>query len=144
MFGKHNIKHWSKTQATIARSSGEDELHGIAAGIAQAMGLRSLCKDLGFNVDIRVHSDATAAIGIARRRGMGKIRHLDTTDLWIQERVRSKDVELVTVLGSENPADALAKYVDAGILNSTMNRLGLKNTSGISAAAPGAMGLKAN
>ena len=108
------------------------------------MGLRSLCKDLGFNVGIRVHSDATAAIGIARRRGMGKIRHLDTTDLWIQERVRSKDVDLVKVLGSENPADALTKYVDAGILNSARNKLGLKYMSGRAAAAPEAMGLKAN
>ena len=41
--------------------------------------------DMGWKLPITVHSDATAAIGIARRKNLGKIRHLDVTDLWIQE-----------------------------------------------------------
>ena len=42
---------------------------------------------------------------------MGKIRHLATTDLWIQDKVRSRVLELVKVLGTENPADVLTKYL---------------------------------
>ena len=82
------VKPWRKTQSTIALSSGEAELHGIAAGISHGLGLQSLARDLGFTTGIRVHTDATAALGICRRRGLGKIRHLDTTDLWCQEKVR--------------------------------------------------------
>ena len=74
-----------RQDTTVSLSSGEAELHGIAAGMAQALGLQALAKDLGFHVTIDVLPDATAAIGIARRRGMGQIRHLDCTDLWIQE-----------------------------------------------------------
>ena len=105
MVGGGNIKHWSKTQPTIALSSGEAELNGIGQGIAQGLGIQSICRDLGYNYGLRIHSDATAAIGIARRRGMGKVRHLDCTDLWVQEVVRSCRVELLKISGAENPAD---------------------------------------
>ena len=74
----------------LLHSTGEAELHGIAAGMAQGLGLRALARDLGFEVTLTLHSDATAASGIARRRSMGKTRHLDCTDLWIQEKIRSK------------------------------------------------------
>ena len=52
-----------------------------------------------------MHSDATAAIGIARRKGLGKLRHLKVEDLWIQQKVRDKTMEIVKVLGTDNPAD---------------------------------------
>ena len=86
MLGGSNIKHWAKTQSTIALSSGEAELHGIAAGITQGLGMQSIARDLGFTIAIKVHTDATAALGICRRRGLGKIRHLDVTDLRCQEK----------------------------------------------------------
>ena len=70
MFGAHCVKHWSKTQSTVCLSSGEAELRGIGEGLAQALGLQSIARDLGMQWSIYLHSDATAAIGIARRRGM--------------------------------------------------------------------------
>ena len=84
MNGSHNIKHWAKTQTTVCLSSGEAELRGISDGLAQALGIQSIAHDLGISWTIRMLSDATAAIGIARRRGMGRIRHLDVMDLWVQ------------------------------------------------------------
>ena len=134
--GGTNIKHWSKTQPTIALSSGEAELNGIGAGIAQGLGVRSICNDLGYNYSLRIHSDATAAIGIARRRGMGKIRHLDTTDLWVQEVVRSGRVELMKVLGTENPADVLTKYVEKPLLVKMLAKMGMMQMEGRAACAP--------
>ena len=61
-------------------------MSGIGNGIAEALGFQSLARDVGWELSLTVHSDATAAIGIARRRGMGKVRHLDVTDLWIHEK----------------------------------------------------------
>ena len=97
MLVKCYVKHLAKTQTTTSLSSGEAELHGIAYGAAQAMEIRSLCKDMGWNVGIMLHSDATAAIGIARRKGLGKIRHLDCTDLWIQRKIWSKALQKFSV-----------------------------------------------
>ena len=98
--------------------------------------MQSLCRDLGWHYKTRVHSDATAAIGIARRRGLGKIRHLDAEDLWVQAKVRDKTIELVKVLGAENSADILIKYVDKGILNKMLAKLGMEIQGGRSSAAP--------
>ena len=141
MIGSHCVKHWAKTQTTVSLSSGEAELHGICAGTAQALGLQSIARDLGFHYKVRVHSDATAAIGIARRRGMGKIRHLDCSDLWIQERVRTGAIELVNFAGDQNPADAFTKYVDKGILTKAMAAISMQALSGRPRAAPDTLGM---
>ena len=112
LLGNHCVRHWSSTQPTIALSSGEAELGGLAKGSAQGIGLCTIAADLGWKLGPRIHSDATAAIGISKRRGVGKIRHLSTADLWIQERQREGDLEILKVLGADNPGDAMTKYVE--------------------------------
>ena len=84
MLGGHLIKHWSVTQATVALSSAEAELYGVVRAMAQALGLRSIAKDLGETLELEVGTDSTAAEGICKRRGLGKVRHLDTNLLWVQ------------------------------------------------------------
>ena len=102
-------KQWAKTQTTISLSSGESELHGIASGCAKALGVQSLMRDMGWTMPITVHSDATAAIGIARRKGLGKIRYLHVTVLWIKNKNRSKQIKLLKILGTENAAVVFTK-----------------------------------
>ena len=109
MLGNCCVRQLSKTQSTISLSSGEPELHGIAYGASKALGIQSLMRDMGWSLPIQLWSDATAAIGIARRKGLGKMRHLDVTDLWIQDKIRSKKMKLSKVLGTENMADVLTK-----------------------------------
>ena len=113
VLGNHIVKHYSTTQTTISLSSGEAELHGIAKAASHAIGIRSLFEDLGYCLSLEVLSDAVAAIGIARRRGVGRIRHLDTTDLWIQEKVKSGELTVTKVLGAENPAIVFETTVQA-------------------------------
>merc|ERR1712122_242366 len=92
MAGAHLVRNWSSTQKAVTLSSGEAELAGIVKGTAEALGLRSLAADLGLTVGIQVHADSAAAIGICRRSGIGRVRHLATGQLWVQERVLSGDV----------------------------------------------------
>ena len=106
------------------------------------MGMQSICRDLGFDYKLRVHSDATAAIGIARRRGMGRIRHLDCADLWVQEKVRTGAVELVKVPGAQNPADAFTKHVDRGILDMALKATNMVKLTGRAKCAPDTLGLQ--
>ena len=108
--------------------------------MAQTLGIQALMKDLSWNAKIRVHSDATAAIGIARRKGLGKVRHLDVTDLGIQDKVRSKQILLSKVLGTEHSADVLTKYVDRATMDKALQKMGLVRLSGRPACAPTAMG----
>ena len=104
------------------------------------MGMKSIARDLGFSLGVRLHSDATAALGIARRRGLGKIRHLDVTDLWCQEQVRLGTVSLHKVLGTENPADIMTKYTDSATLQKMLGIMNLRFLDGRAACAPAAAG----
>ena len=72
---------------------------------------------------------------------MGKIRHLDFTDLWIQEKIRSKSVGLEKDLGTDNPADILTRYVDPSMLTSALKRRNMNFMEGRPACAPAAMGI---
>ena len=141
MVGSSCVKHWSKTQSTIALSSGEAELSGIGSGMAQALGLQSLAADMGWVLKPRVFSDVTAAIGISRRRGLGKLRHLHTCDLWVQEQTRSERVILEKVLGSENPADIFTKYLDKITMDKALMKMNCHFRQGRAKAAPDTMGL---
>ena len=136
MRGQHPIKHWSLTQTTIALSSGEAELSGICRGASIALGLQSIAKDLGIILDVEILTDATAAIGICRRRGLGKIRHLHVSDLWVQDRLRRGDFELTKVAGSDNPADILTKHVPRDIMSKHMKFMGLHAESSRAYSAP--------
>ena len=144
MHGSHAVKHWSKTQSTVCLSSGEAELRGIGDGLAQAIGLQSIARDMGLHWRIDLFTDATAAIGIARRKGMGRIRHLDVTDLWVQEKFNNKLAFLHKVLGAENPADLLTKYTDKAVLTMALEKMGMRHMDGRSAVAPAAKGTSAN
>ena len=136
MRGKHPIKHWSLTQTTIALSSGEAELGGICRGASIALGLQSLAADLGIKTNIKMYTDATAAIGICRRRGLGKVRHLHVSDLWIQDRLKRGDFTLTKVAGSDNPADLLTKHVSRELMLKHMMAMGLSSEDGRAGLAP--------
>ena len=75
------------------------------------MGLQSVALDLGLEWAIELKADASAAIGICRRRGLGKVRHLHTADLWVQDLLKSGDFALRKTPGSENIADMMTKYL---------------------------------
>ena len=109
--GSHLLKHWSSTQKVVTLSSGEAELAGVVKGAGEALGLQSLGRDLKIDMGIRIHADSSAAVGICRRSGIGKVRHLAVGQLWVQERLRNRDFSLFKVAGSANPADALTKHL---------------------------------
>ena len=136
MYGIHCLRHWSSRQPTFALSSGEAELGGLSKGAAQGIGLRSVGNDLGLKYVLNMHTDATAAMGMSRRVGVGKIRHLDTALLWIQDKVRSGDVLLNKVPGPDNPADSLTKFLAYPDLQRHLARMSLVIEEGRADSAP--------
>ena len=116
MIGAHAIKGWSVTQGVIALSSGEAEFYGIVKGSSVGMGVQSVLGDLGVKIKLQVLTDSSAAKGIASRRGLGKVRHVEVNQLWIQEKVADGSIELSKVSGEINLADALTKHVGRDVL----------------------------
>ncbi len=111
--GWHCVKTWSSTQATVALSSGESELYSLTKGASQAIGMLALAVDLGVVLDARLHTDASATIGIVQRQGLGKLRHIGVQYLWLQERVRDGTLVVKKVPGTDNPADLMTKHLAA-------------------------------
>ena len=111
MIGSHTMNGWSDTQSVIALSSGEAEYYGMVSGASSGMGLRSLMKDLDVDFRMRVWTDSSAALGVSRRKGLGRLRHVELSQLWLQERASTGDIKVMKVNGKENLADALTKHV---------------------------------
>ena len=97
------------TRAVIALSSGEAEYYGIVKAGSNALGLKGMLADVSVDVQITVCTDSSAAKGIASRRGLGKVRHMEAQTMWIQQRIRNNDLDLYKVPGENNPADILTK-----------------------------------
>ena len=85
------------------------------------LGIKSILSDLGVKVRLRVYTDSSAAKGIASRRGLGKVRHIEVNQLWIQEKVADGTVELQKTPGVYNLADTLTKHVGRDILENHLN-----------------------
>ena len=94
MMNQHVVKTWSVTQDLIALSSGEAEYYGLVRGGAQGLGVISLLKDLGVDRKLKLKTDASVAKSIASRRGLGKMRHVETNQLWLQQRVSLGHIEV--------------------------------------------------
>ena len=85
--GGHLIKAVSKTQAVIAKSSGESELYGVIRSSTQALLVFRHLEDFGkAEVKVRVGMDANAAGGIVLRQELNSIRHAEAAFLWNQEQ----------------------------------------------------------
>ena len=84
--GTHFLKGWSRTQQCITLSSAEAELVAMCKLLAELIGLLSMLKDLGETRTGTVLADFTAALAIADRKGSGKLRHINISLLWIQEK----------------------------------------------------------
>ena len=109
--GQHILKTYSSTQPTVSLSSGEAEFYCVVRASGAALGQQSLFADLGTPLSVRVWTDSSAAVDICSRQGLGKLRHIDTQTLWVQETVRTKQIILKKVRGEVNPADLLIKLL---------------------------------
>ena len=89
------LKSWSRSQGSQALSSGEAEFYAAIKGACEGLGIKSLLADLGFEVEVEIIGDSTAAKGTASRAGIGKINHLDVGWLWIQATVKKGDIKFL-------------------------------------------------
>lgn len=134
--GDHVIKSWSLTQSIVTLSSGESEYYGLVRGASVALGTRGLLEELGAPLRVTVHADASAAIGIAQRRGVGKVRQIEVHQLWLQDRVSRGDIRIRKVDGNHNPADALTEHVEGHKVRSHMDMVHLYASEGRHRLAP--------
>jgi hypothetical protein len=120
------VKTWASTQATRATSSGEAEFYAIVESCSRGLGLKSLIEDLYGTVGLTVYSDASAGRSIAFRKGLGKVRHIETKYLWIQDLIKAGRIKLLKVKGTENPADIGTKHLSVSEMKEMLLTIGLR------------------
>ena len=112
MLGGSTVSTYCKRQAVIALSSGEAEYFGLVSATSQMLGLQSILLDCGWKFNAHVWMDATAGIAIGSRRGLGRVKHIDTVFLWVQAMVTEGKISLGKKPTKEMLADFLTKHVD--------------------------------
>ena len=92
----------------MALSSAGSELHPAAVKTAsEGLGIQSVAKDLGISCVLNLHLDASATRCVVNRRGLGKAKHVDMQNLWIQEASKSCGFTTRKVGTKMNPADLM-------------------------------------
>ena len=124
--GTHVIKTWSSTQDAIALSSGEAEYYALVKCGSQALGLNAMMEDLGISFRVHLKTDASAAQGISARRGLGKIRHIEVSQLWLQNLVHKGRIGIEKIDGKRNLADALTKAAGSDMVELHIRGVGLE------------------
>ena len=125
MLGTHKVKHGSNLHTTVALSSAESEYYGIVKGASIGLGMQTLMLDWGLKLEVEISSDSSAARGHVTRRGLGKMRHIQSRYLWVQERVGEGHLRVTSVPGKDNPADILTKSVGGQLLRRHLVKLGV-------------------
>ena len=119
------LKRWSTTQDSVALSSGEAEYYAAVKGAAEGLAIQAMCRDLGIELKIVLHTDCSACKGICNRRGLGKIKHMDVQMLWLQSMVYRGAIAMRKVPGIENPADLSTKHLSFGDIEKCMAKLSM-------------------
>jgi hypothetical protein len=124
--GGCTLVEFARGQAVTGLSSGETEYYGIASVSSEAIFIKHVLTFMNVHVQIRVQCDSTAAKSIAQRIGVGRIRHLEVKTLWVQEKVKAKELVVVKVPGEENVADIGTKAVPGPRFLKLRDMLGLR------------------
>ena len=107
------MKTWSTSQSVEALSSGEAELYALIKGAALSFGIISMLGDYSIKVGCTVCTDASAALGMVHRQGLGKTRHIEVQYLWVQKDVLERTLKVVKGGTDDNPADLMTKHLQA-------------------------------
>ena len=129
--GSSTVTHWARGQPVIAMSSGEAEFYSMVSLVAELIALQSLCKDWNLAFALSMQSDASAAMAMAQRRGLGRAKHIQTCYLWIQEKISDMKIGVHKVDTANQLADLLTKFLSRERMTMLLARMNfvLRNES---------------
>ena len=71
-------------------------MYGLVKCVSETLGVKSALFEFGILVGGVIKSDASAALGIIQRQGLGKLRHIDTSFLYIQHCDSKRHLAILT------------------------------------------------
>ena len=118
-------------QKVVTLSSGEAELVALTQAVSEGILIQ---KAWEFLVDedacMVARTDSSVARAISQRAGVGRVRHLQTSCLWIQQWVALRRLRVAAIPTEMNPADAGTKILTAKRLEMLCGVMGVVNEHG--------------
>ncbi|CAK0899784.1 unnamed protein product, partial [Prorocentrum cordatum] len=128
-----------RTESALAQSSPEAEYLGAVELAAEVLYVREIVRFMGFDASMEIECDATSAIAIATRRGLGRPRHHEVKWLWLQQLVGTGQIKIAKVKGIENAPDVGTKFLCKAALEKCRSMLGLAAVDGFGSAVVAAL-----
>ena len=129
-WGQQFLRSASRTQATIALSSGEAEYNSAVSGAIDGLFAKEAAEfKARMSVDLHVILDSSAARGILSRHGSGRLRHLSTKILWAQDAVAEGLFKVHPVNRKVNVGDLGAKALGGQRVHGLLYRLNVRDSS---------------
>ena len=107
----------------VALWSGEAEYYRVVKGMCEALGIKGIAKDMGLDFSITLSTDSSAAKEIATRKGLVKVKHLETKTLWARVKIDEGTVVVKKTGGDQNVAGILTKCLSSPRLRSLLAEL---------------------
>lgn len=87
-------------------------------------------KELGWKDEVKIEIDSNSAIGTLHRRGLGKLRHTEVEELWMQQAMYRKQLKAANIRGVENTADTGTKAVEKDTNEYHLWKMGFESVGG--------------
>ena len=122
-----SVLTYARTQKTPALSSAEAELYAIGSGAIETLGAAQLLKEWKYDgVNPLLMTDSQSALAVCRKRGPGKMKHVELKMLAIQDWVKEGRLRIHKVSTHENPADLMTKELSVEKMTKFGRALGLR------------------
>ena len=99
-------RHWCRTQIGVGLSSCESELNAALKIGTELIGLKNMLEELDASMKYKILGDSSPPQGFLERRGSGRVKHVAMKQLWLQERIRAKELVYQKIPRALNPSDA--------------------------------------
>ena len=124
----HMLSSSSRTQKTIALSSGESEYASAVSGTCDQVFIRNAVEfEMRSKEESHLLLDSAAARGVIARQGAGRIRHLEAKMLWLQQYAR-EHLSVHPVDGKHIIADLGIKSLNGGRIKALLYKVGVRDS----------------
>ena len=120
-----------------ALSSAESELCAAVKTASEGLGIQSAASYLGISCRLNLHVDASATMCLVNRRGLGKAKHVDMQNVWIQEGSKLGWFATKKVDTSVNRADLMTKPIPKARIGQLMSLMGHEFVSATTSTSKG-------
>ena len=107
-----------------------------SSSAAIGLGARSMLADFGMCADVVIRTDLSSGLAVGSPRGLGRLRHVQTRYLRVQQRVQWGDLRMKKESGDTNVSDALTKPLDEKRMLNLLTMMGYEFREGRTSLAP--------